>query len=130
MLEKLLEGQKDNLMELVMSKLGVSGDQAGGFLTKLFPMIQGLMGDGKLDPSALLKGDVSALKNGLDLESLGSALGGGKDKAEQGIDAVAGPIAETLGKLDNPMDMLSGMLGDDAGGMLKKGLGGLGKMFN
>lgn len=130
MLENLLEGQKDNLMKLVMGKLGVSGDQAGGFLTKLFPMIQGLMGDGKLDPSALLKGDVSALKNGLDLESLGSALGGGKDKAEQGIDAVAGPIAETLGNLDNPMDMLKGALGDDAEGMLKKGLGGIGKMFS
>lgn len=130
MIEKLLAGQKDDLMKLVMSKLGVSDDQAGGFLTKLFPMIQGLMGDGKLDPSALLNGDVSALKSGLDLESLGSMLGGGKDKAEQGIDAVAGPISETLGKLDNPMEMLTGALGDDAEGLLKKGLGGIGKMFS
>ncbi|MBL4590944.1 MAG: hypothetical protein JKY96_03185, partial [Phycisphaerales bacterium] len=44
MLDKLLEGQRENLMKIVMSKLGVSGDQAGGFLTKLFPMIQGLLG--------------------------------------------------------------------------------------
>ncbi len=129
MLEQLLGDQKDNLIKMLTDKLGVSGDQAGGFLSKLMPMIEGLLGDGKLDPSALLKGDTSALKKGLDLESLGSMLGGGKEKAEQGIDAVSGPIAEQLDKLDDPMGMLSGLLGggdsDDLMAKAKKGLGGL-----
>ncbi|MCA9304448.1 MAG: hypothetical protein KC996_10025 [Phycisphaerales bacterium] len=123
MLDKLLEGQKDNLIGMLTSKLGVSDDQAGGFLNKLLPMIEGLLGKGKIDPSALLKGDVSSLKSGLDLDVLGKALGGGKEKAEQGIETVAGPIAEKLNGLDNPMDMLKGVMGGDAEGLLKKGLG-------
>lgn len=123
MLDKLLEGQKDNLIGMLTSKLGVSGDQAGGFLSKLLPMIEGLLGKGDIDPSALLKGDISALKDGLDLDALGSALGGGKEKAEQGIETVAGPIAEQLNGLDNPMDMLKGVMGGDAEGLLKKGIG-------
>lgn len=129
MLEQLLGDQKDNLIKTLTDKLGVNSDQAGGFLSKLMPMIEGLLGDGKLDPSALLKGDTSALKKGLDLESLGSMLGGGKEKAEQGIDAVSGPIAKQLDKLDDPMAMLGGMLGgggsDDLMAKAKKGLGGL-----
>lgn len=123
MLDKLLDGRKDNLIEMLTSKLGVSGDQAGGFLSKLLPMIEGLIGKGDIDASSLLKGDVSSLKNALDLDALGSALGGGKEKAEQGIETVAGPIAEQLNGLDNPMDMLKGALGGDAEGLLKKGIG-------
>lgn len=123
MLDKLLEGQKDNLIGMLTSRLGVSGDQAGGFLNKLLPMIEGLIGKGKIDPSALLKGDVSSLTSALDLESLGSILGGGKEKAEQGVATVAGPIAEKLNGLDNPMDLLKGAMSGDAEGLLKKGLG-------
>jgi len=123
MLDKLLEGQKDNLIEMLTSKLGVTGDQAGGFLSKLMPMIEGLLGKGKLDADALIKGDVSSLTSALDLDSLGSALGGGKEKAQQGIETVAGPISEKLSGLDNPMDMLKEVMGGDAEGLLKKGLG-------
>lgn len=130
MLEELLASKKDDLIEMLMKKLDVSPEQADGFLSKIFPMIQGLISGGKLDPSALLNGNTSALKDGLDLDSLGELLGGGKEKAERGVDVVAAPISESLGKLDNPMDMLSGLIGGDTDGLLKKGLGGLGKMFN
>jgi hypothetical protein len=123
MLDKLLDGQKDNLIAMLTSKLGVSSDQAGGFLSKLLPMIEGVLGKGDIDAGALLKGDVSSLKSALDLDALGSALGGGKEKAEQGIETVAGPIAEQLNGLDDPMGMLKGALGGDAEGLLKKGIG-------
>ena len=53
----------------------------------------------------------------------------GKEKAEEGIDAIASPLSEQLDKLDDPMGMLGGLLGDsDSGDLMsqaKKGLGGL-----
>lgn len=129
MLDQLLNEHKDTLINALTSKLGVNEDQAGGFLVKVLPMIERFMNDGKLDAGALMKGDLSALKNGLDLDMLGGLLGGGKDKAEQGIDAIAEPISKELGNLDNPMEMLGVLLGDGGSDDLmekaKKGLGGL-----
>ena len=83
MLDKLLADHKDELITAVTSKLGVGTDQAGTFIQKLLDMAQKLIGKGDLDLSALLKGDVGALKSKLNLDVLGSALGGGADKAEQ-----------------------------------------------
>ncbi len=128
MLDQLLNEHKDTLINALTSKLGVNKDQAGGFLIKVLPMIEQLLGDGKLDMSALLKGDLGAVKNSLDLDMLGGLLGGGKERAEQGIDAIADPISKELDKLDDPIGMLGGLLGDDSGDLMskaKKGLGGL-----
>jgi hypothetical protein len=128
MLDQLLNEHKDTLINALTSKLGVNNDQAGGFLIKVLPMIEQLLGDGKLDMSALLKGDLGAVKNSLDLDMLGGLLGGGKERAEQGIDAIADPISKELDKLDDPIGMLGGLLGDDSGDLMskaKKGLGGL-----
>jgi len=129
MLEQLLSEHKDTLIKALTDKLGVSGDQAGGFLSKIFPMIQGLLGEGKLDAGDLLKGDFSALKSGLDLDMLGGLLGGGKEKGEQGIDAIAGPISEKLGDLDDAKGILGSLLGGDAGGLMDKAKGGLGGLL-
>jgi len=128
MLDQLLNEHKDTLINALTTKLGVNNDQAGGFLIKVLPMIEQLLGDGKLDMSALLKGDLGAVKNSLDLDMLGGLLGGGKERAEQGIDAIADPISKELDKLDDPIGMLGGLLGDDSGDLMskaKKGLGGL-----
>tara|TARA_R110002073_G_scaffold152651_2_gene307171 strand:- start:79588 stop:80034 length:447 start_codon:yes stop_codon:yes gene_type:complete len=128
MLDQLLNEHKDTLINALTSKLGVNNDQAGGFLIKVLPMIEQLLGDGKLDMSAVLKGDLGAVKNSLDLDMLGGLLGGGKERAEQGIDAIADPISKELDKLDDPIGMLGGLLGDDSGDLMskaKKGLGGL-----
>ena len=128
MLDQLLNEHKDTLINALTSKLGVNKDQAGGFLIKVLPMIEQLLGDGKLDMSAVLKGDLGAVKNSLDLDMLGGLLGGGKERAEQGIDAIADPISKELDKLDDPIGMLGGLLGDDSGDLMskaKKGLGGL-----
>lgn len=128
MLDQLLNEHKDTLINALTTKLGVNKDQAGGFLIKVLPMIEQLLGDGKLDMSALLKGDLGAVKNSLDLDMLGGLLGGGKERAEQGIDAIADPISKELDKLDDPIGMLGGLLGDDSGDLMskaKKGLGGL-----
>ena len=128
MLDQLLNEHKDTLINALTSKLGVNNDQAGGFLIKVLPMIEQLLGDGKLDMSALLKGDLGAVKNSLDLDMLGGLLGGGKERAEQGIDAIADPISKELDKLDDPIGMLGGLLGDDSGDLMskaKKELGGV-----
>ncbi len=128
MLDQRLNEHKDTLINALTSKLGVNKDQAGGFLIKVLPMIEQLLGDGKLDMSAVLKGDLGAVKNSLDLDMLGGLLGGGKERAEQGIDAITDPISKELDKLDDPIGMLGGLLGDDSGDLMskaKKGLGGL-----
>lgn len=129
MLDQLLSEHKDTLISALTSKLGVNEDQAGGFLGKVLPMIQGLFSEGKLDADALMKGDLSALKSNLDLGMLGGVLGGGKEKAEQGIDAIADPISKQLENLDDPIGMLGDLLGgggsDDLMEKAKKGLGGL-----
>jgi len=74
---------------------------------------------GKLDIASLMGGDTSALKSGLDLGALGGLLGGGKDKAEQAIDAVASPLGERLKGIGD----LQGLLGQrgDVQGMLDDG---------
>lgn len=125
MLDKLLADHKDELIKAITTKLGVGTDQAGGFLTKLLDMAQKLIGKGDLDLAALLKGDLATLKNKLDLNALGGLLGGGKDKAEQGLAAVIGPLSQKLSSLGGADDLLkqikggSGLLGK-LGGMLGK----------
>jgi hypothetical protein len=130
MLDQIIGDQRDNLVNMLSSKLGVSGDQAGGFLSKLLQKIEILMGEGKLDVESLLKGDLSSLKSNLDMDNLGALLGGGKEKAEQGIDAVSHPIAQQLDKLDDPMGMLGGLLGgSDSGDLMSKAKAGLGGLL-
>ncbi|HED53574.1 MAG TPA: hypothetical protein ENJ00_05165 [Phycisphaerales bacterium] len=116
MLEQLLASHKDELLGALTSKLGVSSDQAGGFLSKLIGMIQSLIGDGKLDVQDLLKGDVSSLTGKLNMDELGGLLGGGKEQAEQGLSAVIGPLSEKIGGLGDAGDLLGKITGNDSGG--------------
>lgn len=111
MLDQIIGDKKDELVNVLSSKLGVSDDQAGGFLSKLMQKMEILLGEGKLDVNAIMNGDLTTLNSYLDLENLGALLGGGKEEAEQGIEAVSTPIAEQLDKLDDPMQMLGGLLG-------------------
>jgi hypothetical protein len=124
MLDKLLESNKDELLGLITSKLGVSSGQADGFLGRLLGMIQDLLGSGKLDVSDLLKGDISSLKGMLNLDELGGLLGGGTDKAEEGLGAVMGPITEKLGGLGDAGDLLGKITGGESDGIMGA-LGGI-----
>ena len=124
MLEKLLSDHKDELITAVTSKLGVGTDQAGSFVQKLLQMAEKLIGEGKLDLAALMKGDLASLKSALNLDVLGSALGGGADTAEKGLGAVIGPLSEKLGGLDGADDLLKKITGGQSGGILGK-LGGM-----
>ncbi|MEO1533958.1 MAG: hypothetical protein AAFS11_00165 [Planctomycetota bacterium] len=123
MLKDLLAEHKEDLIAAVMSKLGVNADQGGGFVTKLIDMVQEKIGAGEIDLSALMQGDLGALKGALNLDVLGSALGGGADKAEEGLGAVIGPISEKLGGMGDAGDLLGKITGPLGGG---KGLGGIG----
>ncbi|MEO1716613.1 MAG: hypothetical protein AAFR76_05830 [Planctomycetota bacterium] len=123
MLNDLLAEHKDDLIAAVMSKLGVNADQGGGFVNKLIEMVQDKVGSGDLDLSALLSGDLGSLKSALNLEVLGSALGGGADKGEEGLGAVIGPLKDKLGGMGDAGVLLGKTTGSIGGG---KGLGGLG----
>ncbi|MEM7671064.1 MAG: hypothetical protein AAF317_18400 [Pseudomonadota bacterium] len=119
MLNQLLAEHKDDLIAAVMSKLGVGADQGGSFVQKLIEMAQSKIAGGEMDLSALLQGDMSSLKSALNLEVLGSALGGGAEKGEEGLSAVIGPLKDKLGGMGDAGDLLGKITGG-------KGLGGLG----
>jgi hypothetical protein len=134
MLDKLLGGsQKNDLIGMLVSQLGVSNQQAGGFLDSLLGRIGDLLKGGKLDVQKLIAGDTSALKSNLNMEALGGLLGGGADKAEKGLGTIIGPLSTQLGGNKDLLGQLSGLLGGGGGGaddMLKKAAGGLlGGMF-
>lgn len=118
-ISQVLGDKKGDIIAMLISKLGVNEGQAGGFLGSLVPQVLGMLKGGKLDVASLMGGDTSVLKSGLDLGALGGLLGGGKDKAEQAIDTVAGPIAKQLGGLGDLQGLL-GQLGD-VQGMLDDG---------
>ncbi|MEM1071390.1 MAG: hypothetical protein AAGH71_01020 [Planctomycetota bacterium] len=123
MLDQLLKDHKDDLIAAVTSKLGVGTDQGGSFIQKLIEMVQDRLGAGDLELSALLSGDLSGIKDKLNLEALGGILGGGADKGEEGLAAVIGPLKDKLGELGNAEDLLGKITGSLGG---SKGLGGLG----
>ncbi len=125
MLAELLSDQKDGIVNAISSKAGATQEQAGGFLEVAISKIEDLVGAGKLDIASLLKGDVSALTSSLDLGMLGSILGGGEDKAKQGLGALMGPLQDKLGGGD-AAGLIEGLTGKGAVGDT---LGGLGKMF-
>ncbi|MFK7884750.1 MAG: DUF937 domain-containing protein [Phycisphaerales bacterium] len=133
LIQQVLGDKKSDLISMLTSKLGVNDGQAGGFLEMLVPQVMGMLKGDKLDVSSLMAGKTDTLKQGLDLEALGGLLGGGKEKAETAVDAVAGPIGEQLqgmGDLSSVMGMLDD--GKDGGidDMVRKAGGGLlGKMF-
>jgi len=127
MLSELLSGERDGIISAITSKVGASEGQAGGFLDKAISMIEGLIGSGDLDIQSLLKGDLSALTSKLDLGSLGSMLGGGEDKAKQGIEALAGPLMGKLGESEDAAGMLGKLVGGEGG--ISGAIGSLGKMF-
>ncbi len=127
MLSELLSGERDGIISAISSKVGASEGQAGGFLDKAISMIEGLIGSGDLDISSLLKGDLSALTSKLDLGSLGSMLGGGEDKAKQGLEALAGPLTSKLGESSDAVGMLEKLAGGKGG--IGGAIGGIGKMF-
>ncbi|GJM19491.1 MAG: hypothetical protein DHS20C14_17040 [Phycisphaeraceae bacterium] len=131
MLDQLLSGSKDELINTLTAKLGVSDAQAGGFLGSLLERVEDLLKGGKLDVSSLLSGDTSTLKGLLNMEALGGLLGGDAKKAEAGVEAVIDPIAKDLGGNAGMLDQLQGMLGGDkaGGGAIDAAAGIAGKLF-
>lgn len=131
MLKELLDGDdKKSIISAITSKLGASDGEAGGFLDKALDMIENAIGSGKLDLDAILKGDISSLKSAIDLGSLGQMLGGGKEKGEQGVEAMIGPLKDKLSGSGDLSGMLGKIMGGDGeGGGAGDLLGKLGGMF-
>lgn len=132
MIQELLGGETKNIISAIASKVGSSDAQASGFLDQALSMIEGLRSSGKLDVNSLLKGDLSALTSTLGLGSLGSLLGGGEDKAEQGLGALIGPLKDKLAGQSDLAGMLGNLTGGNEGGSgggLGDALGKLGGMF-
>lgn len=133
MLHQLLGGSMASIVGQLTSQLGVSADQANAFIGKALPMIEGLLKGGGLDPSQLLKGDLSGLASKLDLGSLSQAFGGDVGKAKNGVDVLGEGIADAIGRNSGGIEQLLGQLGGQSGGGGGGGLAGavgsLGKLF-
>lgn len=130
MLDKLIAEHKDRLLENLVSQVGLGKDEAGGFLSKIIGSIQGLIGGGKLDLKDLIGGNVGAITSKLDMNDLAGALGGSKDKAEQGVNAVVSQLSGILGEKSDIAESLLGKVGGgDLGSKLDAAKGIAGKLF-
>jgi hypothetical protein len=127
MLEQLLGGNQANLISTLSKTMGVSGNQAGGFLNQAIKMLEGLLGSGKIDPSALLKGDLAALTSKLDMKSLASLIGGDTAKAQQGLGAILGSLTQNKSGLESMLGQLAGS--SSSGGLMGAAKGIAGKLF-
>lgn len=127
MLDQLLSGDRSELVKKLTGVLGVDEAKAGSFLTKALDVIQKALSSGKLDPSALLSGNLSSITSNLDLGSLAGLLGGNEAKARDGLGAIIGPLASRLKEQGGGAEgLLSQIGGEQAGGALK---GIAGKLF-
>ncbi len=139
MLDQLLGGSKSSIVSALSSQLGISAEQANGFVAKVVPMFEGLLKSGNLDVSKLLAGDFSSLTSKLDISSLSQLVGGDMAKAHTGVNTVATGVVDALkqsggsGAVNQLLGQFSGSAGEKAGGGLASGLadavGGLGKLF-
>jgi len=96
MLDQLLGSDKSELVSSMVSRLGLSKEQADGFVTKAISSIQSAMGDGKVDFDKLMKGDLSGLTGAMDLGALSQFFGGDAGKAQMGIGALLEALTKQL----------------------------------
>lgn len=134
MLSELLGENKDQLVQTLASKIGLSTGEADGFLAQALAMLQNMLAGGKLDLASLLAGaSGESLASGLDLSALTGMLGGDADRARTGLGTIIESLTAKLQQADDPQTLLGGLLGslDSDGDGLDAGdiIGGLGKLF-
>lgn len=125
-IENFLNQRSGGLIDALTSKLGVTGDQAGGLLNGVLNQVTGLFTGGGLDASTLLGGDaVGSIMSKLNLSGLAETAGVTPEQAEAGAREVVPEVVRDLrDKADDPADLLGLLGGGDAGGML----GSVGKL--
>lgn len=128
MLQQLLGGSMGTIVSQFTSQLGVTPDQANAFISKALPMIEGLLKNGGIDPSQLLKGNVAGLSSKLDLGGLAQAFGGDVGKAKNGVDILGKGITDAVTQNKGGFESMLGQLTGNSGG-IAGALGSIGKMF-
>ncbi|MEO0482893.1 MAG: hypothetical protein AAF138_04660 [Planctomycetota bacterium] len=133
MLDQLLGDNKNDLIQNLVSQLGLGEREAGGFLDQALAMIMGLFKGGDLDLSKLLGGSGEGLASGLDLGALSGLVGGDAGKAQAGVGTILDTLKGKLTDADDPEGLLGGVLGgmDKDGDGLDAGdvMDGLKKLF-
>lgn len=129
MLEQFLGADKSALAYSMMSKFGLSKEQAEGFVTQTLSSLQGVLRDGKVDFDKLVKGDLSGLISPMDLRALSQFFGGDAAKAQSGVGALLESLTKQLSAKGIDAEALLAQLGS-AGGGLGAAISGLaGKLF-
>ncbi len=128
MLDQLLGSVKGNVLNDLTSKLGLSGDQAGGFLQKALGLVQAALAGGKLDAASLLNGNLSGVMSKLDVSSLAGLVGGDGGKAKTGMESVLGGLMSSI-KSNPDAGAVLGQLTGGGGGVMGKVSGLAGSLF-
>ncbi len=128
MLDQLLGSVKGNVLNDLTSKLGLSGDQAGGFLQKALGLVQAAIAGGKLDAASLLNGNLSGVMSKLDVSSLAGLVGGDGGKAKTGMESVLGGLMSSI-KSNPDAGAMLGQLTGGGGGVMGKFSGLAGSLF-
>jgi hypothetical protein len=66
MLDQLLGGANNTIIQSLTSKLGMDSNQAGGFLQKALSLLEGGITSGKVNPTELETGNTSGILSKLD----------------------------------------------------------------
>ena len=129
MLDQFLGEDKSALVSSMVSKLGLSKEQADGFVTKAVSSIQGAFRDGKVDFDKLMKGDLSGLASSLDLGALSEFFGGDRGKAQSGISTLLETLTKQLSSKGIDAEALLAQFGGGSGGVAGAISGLAGKLF-
>jgi hypothetical protein len=129
MLDQILGGSKDSIIQGLTSKLGIGPGQANGFLNKALSLLQGGLSSGKVDPGELERGDTSGIMSKLDVNQLSGYVGGDTGKARSGMETIIGHISSAVSSGGGAKALLSQFgAGAGAGGSGGGVMGQVGSM--
>jgi hypothetical protein len=132
MLDQILGSTKDTILQSLTSKLGLSSNQAGGFLQKALSLLETGITSGKVNPTELDSGDPSSILSKLDLGQLSSFTGGDTGKARTGMEAILGHIMSFVKSSGGAKALMSNLTAGAGagGGSTASQVGGMfGKVF-
>ncbi len=129
MLESLLRDNMDEIVGQVASATESGTTESTNFVTTVLGILQEEAAAGRIDPQALLKGDIGSLKDSLSFEKIGGLLGGGAEAGEKGVEAMMIPVSDSLQNLGGQMggidNLIQQILGGEGGGGIMGIVGGI-----
>lgn len=130
MLEQLLAGAKDRIVQELTGKLGLNPEQAGQFFNKGVSLVEGALSGGAISPATLQEGSASGVVSRLDVGPLTPLVGGDAAKARSGMESILKPLMNAIKTSGGAESLLGRLGGAGRQSAVVTGVAGLaGKMF-